>query len=303
MSDHPLLYAVNASALSTSPRDAAMLARKLGFSGLLFDAYSSALTVTDLSVTGRREFRHILSAQDRQLVGFRVDLGVKGFGPGADIDRLLSQFSKVMDVAASMASPLLCVETGPLPEPPLRRPVKPKITPEQAGFILIPTFAAPEAEAPPAPPQTPSEIAFQSQVDAALVELGALADRYKVTIALHSDLSSFAALDRALTAARCPWFGVNLDPVSMLRDSLSMDEIFALQGTNIRHVRARDAAVGADKRTKPASVGRGDTKWDHLLSNLEESGYHSWITFDPTELADRSAAAVAGIKYLRMHES
>jgi len=302
MPDHSLLYAINATALSTDPREAAVSSRKLGFAGLLFDAYSSALTITDLSATGRREFRHILSAQDQQLVGFRVDVGIKGFGPGADVDRLLSQFNKVMDAAASMAAPLLCVDTGPLPEAPARPVAKPKITAEQAGLILIPIFSAPESEAAPAPPQSPAEAAFQSQVDSAMFELGILADRYKVTVALHSDLSSFAALERALSAARCPWFGINLDPVSILRDSLDMDEIFARLGPSIRHVRARDAVVGADKRTKPASVGRGDTKWDHLLSNLEGAGYHGWITFDPTELADRSAAAVSGLKYLRLHE-
>jgi sugar phosphate isomerase/epimerase len=303
MPETPLLYAVNASALSTDPREAAVLSRKIGFAGLLFDAYSTELTITDLSATGRREFRHILSAQDRQPVGFRVDVGLKGFGPGADVDRLLSQFDKVMEVAASMAAPLLCVETGPLPEAPVRPAVKPKITAEQAGLILIPTFAAPESDELPPPKQTVAEIAFQSQVDAALFELGALADRYKVTVALHSDLSSFAAIERALATAHCPWFGINLDPVSVLRDSFDMDEVFARLGPSIRHVRARDAVIGTDKRTKPASVGRGDTKWDHLLSNLEGAGYHSWITFDPTELADRAGAAVSGLKYLKLHES
>jgi sugar phosphate isomerase/epimerase len=216
---------------------------------------------------------------------------------------LLSQFDKVMEAAASMAAPLLCVETGVLPEAPVRPTVKPKITAEQAGLILIPTFAAAEPEeTTPPPKQTPAEMAFQSQVDAALFELGALADRYKVAVALHSDLSSFAAIERALAAARCPWFGVNLDPVSILRDGMNMDEVFARLGSLVRHVRARDAVVGADKRTKPASVGRGDTKWDHLLSNLEGAGYHSWITFDPTELADRAGAAISGLKYLKLHE-
>jgi hypothetical protein len=302
MPDQPLSYAVNASALSTDPREATLRARQLGFAGLLFDAYGTGLTITDLSATGRRDFRHMLSAQDRQLVGFRVDLGVKGFGPGADVDRLLSQLDQVMESAAGLMAPLLCMETGPLPEAPAQPLVKPKITPEQAGLILIPTFAAPEPEPAPLPPPTPKEAAFQSQVDAALMEVGALADRYKVTVALHSDLSSFAALERTLSAARCPWFGVNLDPVSILRDSFDMDEVFARLGPLIRHVRARDAVAGADKRTKPASVGRGDTKWDHLLSNLEGSGYNGWITFDPTELADRPAAAVAGLKYLKLHE-
>jgi sugar phosphate isomerase/epimerase len=302
MPDRLPLYAVNASALSTDPRQAALAARQAGFAGLLFDAYSAALTMTDLSATGRREFRHMLSSQDRHLVGLRVDTGPKGFGPGADIDRLLSQFDKVMETAASLAAPLLCVETGPLPEPPSQPAVKPKITPEQAGLILLPTFAAPETEQPPPPPLSPAEIAFQSQVDSALVELGALADRYKVTLALQSELSSLAALERALAAARCPWFGVNLDPVSILRDNLNMDEVFARLGPSIHHVRARDAVVGADHRTKPASVGRGDTKWDQLLSNLQACGYQGWITLDPTELPDRATAAVSGLKYLRLHE-
>jgi len=302
MSDHPLLFAVNASALSTDPREAVLSARKAGFAGLLFDAYSAALNITDLSVTGRREFRHILSAQDRQLVGLRVDLGVKGFGPGADVDRLLSQLEKVMDTATGLACPLLCVETGPLPEAPPRPSPKPKITAEQAGIILIPAFSAPEPEQPPAPPPSPAELAFAAQVDAAMFEMGKLADRCNVTVALHGDLSSFAALERSLQAARCPWFGVNLDPVSILRDTWDCDEVFARLGPLIRHVRARDAVAGADKRTKPASVGRGDTKWDHLLGDLEGADYHSWITFDPTELPDRTAAAIAGLKYLRLHE-
>jgi hypothetical protein len=302
MSEKFPMYAVNASALSTDPREAVTQARILGFAGLLFDAFTANLNITDLSATGRRDFRHVLSAQDRQLVGFRVDVGVKGLGPGADVDRLLSQFDKLLEASAAMAAPLVCVDLGPLPPAPLVIKPKPKVTPEQAGLILLPTFVAPEPETPPPAPPTPAEIAFTSQVDAALVELGALADRYRVTLALHSDLSSFASLERALSAARCPWFGVNLDPVSLLRDEWPMDEVFSRLGPMVRHVRGREAVVGADKRTKPASIGRGDTKWDHLLDNLKHADYRGWITLDPTELADRRAAAVSGLKYLRLHE-
>jgi sugar phosphate isomerase/epimerase len=296
------MYSVNASALSTDPREAVTQARQLDFAGMLFDAYSPTLNITDLSATGRRDFRHVLSAQDRQLVGFRVDVGLKGFGPGADIDRLLSQFNKVLETAAAMAAPLVCADLGPLPVAPAIAAPKLKVTPEQAGLILIPTFAAPEPEAAPPAPRSPADIAFESQVNLALVALGALADRYRVTLALHSDLSSFASLERALLAARCPWFGVNLDPVSMLRDDWDMDEVFSRLGPLIRHVRGREAVVGADKRTKPASIGRGDTKWDHLLDNLQHADYRGWISLDPTELADRRSAAVSGLKYLRLHE-
>src|SRR4051812_29873719 len=111
-------YAVVAAALTGDPREAPTIGRQLGFDGLLFDAFGAELEVSSLSATGRREFRHVLSAQDRQLVGLRVDLGAKGFGPGADVDRLLAQFDLVVQSAAGLAAPLVCVETGPLPEPP-----------------------------------------------------------------------------------------------------------------------------------------------------------------------------------------
>ena len=291
--------AVTASALSSDPRQAITLARQLGFAGLLFDAFGSSLTVGELSATGRREFRHVLADQDRQLVGLRVDLGVKGFGPGADVDRLLSQFETVLAAAADLVAPLVVVDVGPLPEPPADAPPRPAVTAEQAGRILLPSMAAP----PPSPPAKPLDAAFAAAVDTATSALGVLADRYSVIVAMRSELSSTAALARTLSAARCPWFGVDLDPVSVLRDAWDLDETFSAVGPLVRHVRGRDAVAGADRRTKPTVVGRGDTKWDHLLSNLDAADYRGWVTMDPSDLPDRPAAATAGLKYLKLHDA
>jgi sugar phosphate isomerase/epimerase len=291
-------FAVVAAALSNDPREAPVLARRAGFNGLLFDAYSPALSIPDLSATGQREFRHLLSSQDCQLAGLRVDLGNKGFSPGADVDRLLSQLEDVMQAAAALGAGLICIEAGPLPPPPRKKKPKPRITPDEAGLILIPTIEPEPVEIIDEPP---ADLAFAGQVDAAMAELGAKADRYNVMIAFRTELASFAALDRTLSAARCPWFGVDLDPVAVLRDAWPVDEIFSQLGPLIRHVRGRDAICGADRRTKPAPIGRGDTKWDEMLSNLEGAGYHGWISLDSIDLADRAAAAVAGLKYLKMH--
>ncbi len=295
---HP--YAVVASALSPDPREAAGRARRAGFAGLLFDAFSPTLTVGDLSGTGRREFRHVLASQDCQLVGLRVDLGIRGFGPGADVDRLLAQFDKVLAAAAGLAAPLVTADLGPLSEPPAVAPTKPAISPEQAGRILLPSFAPPAA---PAAPPVPLDAAHASAVDTAMAELGVLADRYSVVVAARSELSSLAALERTLVAARCPWFGVDVDPVSILRDAWDTDETFSRLGPLVRHVRGRDAVKGTDRRTKPAVIGRGDTAWDHLLADLDAADYHGWLTLDPADLTDLPAAAASGLKYLRLHDS
>lgn len=290
---------VVAAALSPDVRQGPRVARSLGFRGVQLDATSTGFDVTDLSQTGRRELRHILSSSDEHLIGLRADVGAKGLGPSADIDRLLAHLQKVMEAAKGLASPLVCLDIGALPEPPPSEKPRPQITPEQAGLIIIPSLSPP----PPPPPAEPGrpgpDPRIVAQVDDALADLGARADRLGVTVAFRSDLASFAALERALAAAACPWFGIDLDPVAILRDEWPSDELFSRLGTIIRHVRARDAVVGADRRTRPSVIGQGSTNWNELLSNLDAAGYRGWTTIDPLELTDRGAGASAGAKHLR----
>ena len=288
---------VLASGLTDDPRLAPKLARTMGFDGLQFDAYSSSLNLPELSGSGRREFLRLLSAQDRQLVGLRYDLGPKGFGPGSDIDRLLHHLDKVLESAASMMSPLVCLELGPLPAPARQSKPRPKISAEQAGLILIPSLdSAPDSA--PESPDPPPDPAFVSQVDSALAELGEKADRYSVIVALRTDLASYAALERATLAAGCPWFGIDLDPAAMVRDEWDMEEVFSRLGPLVRHVRGRDAVAGANGRARPAIIGSGSTDWGTLLANLDASGYRGWLTVDPNEMTDRIGAAEAGRKRL-----
>jgi sugar phosphate isomerase/epimerase len=291
---------IAASALGNDVRQSPRIARTLGFDGLQFEADSAALNLLDLGASGRREFLRLLSAQDRQLVGLRSDLGAKGLKPGADVDRAIDRLDKVFAAAASLATPLVCIDVGPLPAPAASVAPKPKISPDQAGLLILPTSVTPLA---PLPSPTPPDPAFISQVDAAFAEIGGRADRYSVVVAMRSDLSSFAAIERALLTANCPWFGLDLDPASVLRDDWEMDEVFSRLGSLIRHVRGRDASAGADKRTRPAVIGAGSTDWGALLANLDASAYQGWLTVDPFELTDRLAAAEMGRKRLMIAQT
>lgn len=296
MSARRLRVSVLSSALSTDARAASRLARELGFSGIQFPVYSPALRLPELSATGRREFRQIMSAQNQELVALRHDLGSKGFGAGADVDQELARLDEAMETAKGLQTPLVCVDLGPLPEPAQEVKPRPKISAELAGLILLP--AAENVVPPPEPAAPPPDPAFVSQVDAALFELGRRSDRYGVMLALRAELASFAALERALRTADCPWFGIDLDPVTVLQDRWALDDIFSRLGPLIRHVRGRDATRGGGTRTKPAPVGQGDTDWPQLLARLDEAGYHGWITIDPLELPDRPAAAAAAVRRL-----
>lgn len=298
MATDGIRYSVIASALGGEPRHVAREAREAGFQGVLFEAISAAIDLTVLSGSGRREFRKVLSAQEEQVVGLRADLGPAGFGPGADIDRAIAQLDKAMETAAGLGSPLVCVDLGPLPSPPSVAGERPAITPLQAGLILLPENAAKTAK-PPGPAEPPPDPAYVDMVNSALIELGHHADRYSVILALRSELASLASLDEALRRAACPWFGVDFDPVALLRDEWEPDEFFSRLGPLVRHVRARDAVGGAGRRTKAAIVGQGSVPWESLLSSLDSAGYQGWITIDPVDVPDRGRAAIAGLKYLR----
>ena len=298
MSTNTPLFAILAAALTDNPHEAPRLARGAGFAGLLFDAYSARFNIPDLTLSGRRDFRHMLAAQDEQLSGLRVDIGIKGISIGADIDRVLARLDRVMECAVGLSCRQVCVDPGPLPEPPHTPISKPAIKREHAGLITLSESLispAPTSQAEP----TPFDATAGAQVDAALLDLGRRADRYGVTIAFRNGLASFAALERALVGAACPWFAVDLDPVAILRDGWALDEVFSRLGKLVRHVCACDAVLGSDRRTRPSAIGQGSTNWGEFLSALEQAGYQGWITIDPTELTNRTAAATVGLEYLR----
>ena len=301
MTDLNKRLSILAAALSPDARQAASTARTLGFAGVLFDAVTPALDLTTLSQTGRREFRHVISSNNLQLVGLRHDLGPSGFSRNANVERALAQLEKVIETAAGLASPLVVLDLGPLPPAP-PQPAKPaaKVTPEAAGLIIVPEPAAIASAPPPPPPPelSPADRAFASHLDVMMSELCARADRYSVTLAVRSDLAGLAALDNVLRRVLCPWFGIDLDPVGVLRDPWPLDEILSRLGPLVRHVRLRDAALGESNRTRSTPIGQGNVNWRELLSAFDAAGYRQWLTVDPTDLPDRAAAAAQARAYL-----
>jgi sugar phosphate isomerase/epimerase len=221
-------------------------------------------------------------------------------GPGADLDHVLARMSMILDTCAGLAAPLLCVDVGELPEPPRVAPPVPtkSITAQMAGLILIPEMSAP-APVQPTPAESPAAAAHRSQIVSGLIELGRLADRFGVTVAMRTELASYAALESVLREAACPWFGIDLDPPAILQDRWPWDEIASRLGPMIRHLRGRDAVKGSDHRTRSTRLGKGDVDWPRILGDLESGGYSGWITIDPLDLADRKAGASEAVEFLR----
>lgn len=291
-----LKFAVTAQSLSDDIRTAASIAQANGFAGLTVPARAPGADLTQLSESGAREYRHILGSFAQQLVAIENRLDKHGISPAADIDRVLDESSKLIKAAGELGRVMICLDVGALPPAPRSSKPAPAISPLQAGLIIIPEAStAPVAETA----DDPRDEKFEAAADTALREIGALADRHGVIIALRASLANFAALERAIGASRCPWLGVELDTQSILADDWSMVEIFSRLAPLLRHVRAKDGLRGSARRVQPTTLGKGQVDWPMFLANLDASNYGGFVTVDTTDLTDRRTAAVSGLSYLK----
>jgi sugar phosphate isomerase/epimerase len=278
---------ISIRALSPDLRESLRIARLLNFQGIALDATGST-DLTALSGSGYREVDHLIRSNDLTLVGLRASLDRKGLSRSADLDKQIATIDRAMDASSKLQAPLVCVDLLALPTPPTQGRPKPKITPEQAGLIVIPSL-----EEIPSEPDAPVKVDTEalSNVTSAMIEIGSRADRRGVRVAFSAGLSSFAALIYAIESARCPWFGVDLNPVDVLRDDWNIDEVLSAVARQLLHVQVKDAALGNDRRTQPALVGHGDVNWRELMERLKEADYRGPLTVDPAEQSDRISAA------------
>ena len=108
MASEGVQFGIFAPTFGSDPRHISKTARESGFNGVQFDAKSSSLDLLDLSSSGRREFRRILTSQDQQSLVSSMDTGSGGFSPGADVDREIDRLDRAMEAAAGLAAPLIC---------------------------------------------------------------------------------------------------------------------------------------------------------------------------------------------------
>lgn len=289
-----LSISIRAASLGDDLREVLPLAQRMGFTGVQLEATSSALDCVGLSTSGQRELRHLISRHDQQLIALRTQLPA---GLAGDLDNILWHLTRAVQAAADLQAHMLCVDVGVIPPLPPSQAVRPRIAPAQAGLILLPGDM--DRPIPAEPPADPAELARWPAIEQAVTEIARLADRYSVHIAFASELSSLASLHRTVSTAGCPWLGIDLDPVAVLRDRWDMSKVIAEAGSLVLHIRGRDALKGSGGRTQPTPIGRGTTDWETLLAMLDEGAFRGWLSVDTLDLPDRAAHARRALGYLR----
>lgn len=278
---------VRAICLGEDIRATLPLAKAAGYRGVQLDVVTGGLSLNELDGSGRREVRHLVSSNDLEVESVRAQVPAGALATPADHDRLLWMMRKAIEATSGIGAKCLCVDIGRLPRV---RAKERRSTPiANPGLIIVPEM--PKAPAANEPEIKDTELALWDGVDVILREIGSITDRIGVVVAFAAELSGFASLERMLEGARCPWFGVDLDPVSVLREDDSFESVLDVVGPMLRHVRVRDAIRGSGGRTQPAEIGEGSTNWRELLSLLDSGSFGGWLAVDTVDLPSRVAAA------------
>lgn len=286
---------IRAVSLGDDLRELAPVAQRLGYDGLQLDLQIGGLALTELSASGRREVRHLISSSNLELDSLRGALPPDLLMKAGQHDRVLWMLRRAIEATLGLSATVCCVDLGRLPGVQQTAPTPTRVPPA-SSLIIIPEPAAAE---PPEPRVSAEELAAWQGIDSIMREVGAIADRAGIVLALSTELSSFASLSRLLQGAQCPWFGVDLDPVSVLRDPWNLERVLDGVGSSLRHVRGRDGIRGSSGRTQPAMVGQGSTNWQEMLAMLDAGAFGGWIAVDTVDVPDRLTAARQAIGYLR----
>ena len=160
--------------------------------------------------------------------------------------------AQLCESTTAISAGICCVDLGRLPgvrqEPPAR--------PASAlswGLIIIPEPSAAEPAEPPVDPKELAGLGWHRQHHARGGRHGGSNGHPARLLQRTLKLCVSIAAARGSTL---PLFGVDLDPVSILRDRWDLEHILDVIGESVRHVRGRDAIRGSSGRPSPRPLAR-----------------------------------------------
>ncbi len=230
-----------------SVRDALQQAATLGARGVVLEA-SGDLSPQALSESGKRDLRHLLRTVELSLVALHLPTR-RPFDSLDGLEDRLLRVDRAFRLAYELGARLLLARVGPVP---------------------------PDSEAE-------RLSAFQQ----ALQELGRLADRHGVRLAIETGTETGEVLRGFLDRIDHPGLAASVDPGALLR--LGHDPVSAVSalGPWVAHAYASEGTAGGTAYTLSAPNPRGfgfrpgSLDWDAYLGSLEEVDYRGFLTVWP----------------------
>jgi sugar phosphate isomerase/epimerase len=235
-------------------------AERWGVTGVQVDAVGD-LSPKTLSETGRREFRHLLSAHNLELTSLGCPLH-RGLDVAEGQEARIEHVRSVLTLSFDLRARTVVVEAGAIPE----------------------DAADPRARL----------------LTEALLALGHHGDRTGTMLALQTGLEPAPVLRAFLDRLDTGGLGVNFDPANLLMHGFDpYENARALHG-RIVHAYARDARqAGAGRTGREVPLGHGELEWMQMIGVFEEIEYRGWLTVYQEAGDDRLPEVAAGVQFLR----
>jgi sugar phosphate isomerase/epimerase len=255
-----LKLGVRLESLNLPLRRALAEAGRLAVGGVQVDAVGD-LSPSQLSQTGRREFRNLLRAHNLELTALGCPLR-RGLDTTENQQPRLEHVKQVMALSYDLGPRLVIVQAGRVPV---------------------------DRDDPRGPVLTES-----------LTVLAGHGDRTGTTLALETGLESGAELRGYLDRFDTGSLAVNFDPANLLLNGFDpYQSLRALQG-KVAHTHAKDARRSGTSRTaQEVPLGAGDIDWIQYVGVLEEVEYRGWVVIERESGEDRLADVANGVAFLR----
>ena len=255
-----LTIGIRLESLGLPLRKALAEASRLAVAGVQVDAVGD-LSPTNLSQTGRREFRHLLRSYNLELTALGCPLR-HSLDVAENQQQRLEFVQQVMTLSFDLGPRRVILEAGQVPDE--------------------------------------KELERTRLMKDALISLGSHGDRSGTILALETGLDSGETLAKFLDCFDTGGLGVNLDPANLLSHGfVPFDAVRALN-RRIVHIHAKDARRSSTSRAvQEVPLGAGDIDWLYFLGLLEEIEYRGWLTIERETGDNRAADVAAGVEFLR----
>jgi sugar phosphate isomerase/epimerase len=208
------------------------------------------LTPQNLSQTGRRELRHLLSSNNLEASALYCPLR-RGLDVAENQAARIDYLKEVLSLSFDLGPRIVIVQAGKVPEKE-----------DDPRFLLM---------------------------HDALEALARHGDRSGATLALDTGLESGEALKRFLDRFDTAGLSVNFNPANLLVAGFNPYEAARALGRRIVHAIAQDARSVSPNRLQTVLAGHGDIEWMQMLATFEEIEYKGFLIVPGEDVAELNA--------------
>jgi sugar phosphate isomerase/epimerase len=291
---------VRLESLGLPLRRALAEASKMDVPGVQFDAVGDLAPQT-LSLTGRRELRHLLRSHNLEVTAVGCPLR-RGLDTEQELQPRLEHIRNVMQLSYDLGPRITIVQAGKVPDPAESKPQPEPKSP--AGLILATPESLPFALAGGIDLSSTVESIRERKKGQVMTEvlrdLGAFGDHTGTMLALETGLESGATLAAYLGRFDSGSLKVNFDPGNLLLNGFDPLESLRALNRYVVHCHAHDARQsGTSRAAQEVPLGYGDIDWMMFVAVLEEIEYRGYLTVERESGDNRLADVSNGITFLR----